>query len=75
MTKKEAELTKNIVDDKLQLLKKLKNINKSQTDLMKIMGKEKCDDIHSVLRSKEHADAIVKLEVKKQLLIDLLSKN
>ncbi len=40
---------------------------------MSEMSKEKCDDIHSVLRSKQLAENIIELEVKKQLLIELIS--
>ena len=74
MTIEEAELTKNIVDNKLLLMNKLKEVNKHQNTLMKKMSKEKCDSIFSVLRSKDYANSIIELEVKKELLIDLLSK-
>ena len=70
----EAEIIKTIVDNKLLLMNKLSEINKHQNDLMKKMSKEKCDDIFSVLRSKDYANSIIELEVKKELLIDLLSK-
>jgi len=72
--KNTVELTKNIVDNKLLLMNKLKEVNKHQNALMKKMSKEKCDSIFSVLRSKDYANSIIELEVKKELLIDLLSK-
>lgn len=74
MTVKEAELTKNIVENKLLLMNKLNDVGKHQNALMKRMSKERCDDIHSVLRSKDYANSIIELEAKKELLIDLLSK-
>lgn len=55
------------------MLEKLETINNKQKSLMYEMAKEKCDDIHSVLRSKQYADNIIELEVKKQLLIELIS--
>ena len=70
----EVELTKTIVDNRLLLMSKLSEVNKHQNALMKKMSKEKCDNIFSVLRSKDYANIIIELEIKKELLIDLLSK-
>ena len=56
------------------MLEELQNICKKQKTLMSVMGKESCDDIHSILRSKQLAENIIELEVKKQLLIDLIAK-
>jgi hypothetical protein len=53
-----------------KLLIKFEGFDKKQKELMKEMSKEKCDDIHSVLRSKTLADAIIELEVKKEILKD-----
>ncbi len=55
------------------MLEKLEKINNKQKVLMTEMSKEKCDDIHSVLRMKQLAENIIELEVKKQLLIELIS--
>lgn len=55
------------------MLEKLEKINNKQKALMFEMSKEKCDDIHSVLRSKQFAENIIELEVKKELLIELIS--
>ena len=74
MTVEEVELTKNIIDNKLLLMNKLSETNKHQNALMKKISKEKCDDVHSILRIKDYANSIIELEVKKELLIYLLSK-
>lgn len=55
------------------MLEKLEKINNEQKALMIKMSTEKCDDIHSVLRSKSLAESIIELEVKKRLLIELIS--
>ena len=56
------------------MLDKLQQVNVKQKELMLTMSKEKCDDIHSVLRSKQLAENILQLEVQKDLLILLISK-
>jgi len=55
------------------MLEKLEKISSKQKGLMFEMNKEKCDDIHSVLRSKQLAENIIELEVKKLLLIELIA--
>jgi hypothetical protein len=57
------------------MLLELDKINKKQIVLMNEMKNETCDDIHSIIRSKQFAESIIELEIKKQLLIDLISKN
>jgi hypothetical protein len=56
------------------MLDELQKVCTKQNALMLVMGNESCDDIHSVLRSKQLAENVIELEVKKQLLIDLISK-
>jgi hypothetical protein len=56
------------------MLDELQKVCTKQNALMLIMGKESCGDIHSILRSKQLAENIIELEVKKQLLIDLIAK-
>jgi hypothetical protein len=56
------------------MLDELQKVCTKQNALMLTMGKESCDDIHSILRSKQLAENIIELEVKKQLLIDLIAK-
>ncbi len=51
-----------------KLLIRFENFNKKQKKLMKEMSKEKCNDIHSVFRSKTLANAIIELELKKEVL-------
>ena len=56
------------------MLDELQKVCTKQNALMISMSKESCDDIHSVLRSKQLAESIIELEIKKQLLIDLIAK-
>ena len=56
------------------MLDELQKVYTKQNALMLSMSKESCDDIHSVLRSKQLAESIIELEIKKQLLIDLIAK-
>lgn len=56
------------------MLEELQKVCTKQNTLMLEMGKESYDDIHSVLRSKQLAESIIELEVKKQLLIKLIAK-
>jgi hypothetical protein len=56
------------------MLDELQKVCTKQNALMLSMSKESCDDIHSVLRSKQLAESIIELEIKKQLLIDLIAK-
>jgi hypothetical protein len=56
------------------MLDELQKVCTKQNALMLSMCKESCDDIHSVLRSKQLAESIIELEIKKQLLIDLIAK-
>lgn len=56
------------------MLDELQKVCTKQNTLMLSMSKESCDDIHSVLRSKQLAESIIELEIKKQLLIDLIAK-
>ena len=51
------------------MIDELEKLNKKQKDLMKQMGKEKCDDIDSVLIARNLADGIIELEIKMNLLI------
>ena len=56
-----------------KLLNKLELIKIRQNDLMEVMAKEKCLDIHSVLRSKDLAESIIELEIRKKVLIDAIA--
>jgi hypothetical protein len=56
------------------MIEELQKVCTRQNALMLEMGKESCDDIHSVLRSKQLAESAIELEVKKQLLINLIAK-
>ena len=56
------------------MLEELQKIIHTQKELMLEMAAEPCDDIHSVLRSKQLADSVIELEIKKGLLISLISK-
>lgn len=53
-----------------KLLIKFQNLKNKQNELMILMSKEKCKDIHSVLRSKAFAEDIIELEVKMEVLKD-----
>lgn len=57
-----------------KLLHQLNEINKKQKELMTEMSKEKCDDIHSVLRAKNFAENIIHLELQINLLKDTIVK-
>jgi hypothetical protein len=56
-----------------KLLKLLQENHLKQKELMKKMSKEDCNDIHSVLRSKQLAESIIELEVKRELLVKLIT--
>ena len=56
------------------MLEELQKVCEKQNTLMLEMSKESYDDIHSVLRSKQLAESVIELEVKKQLLIKLIAK-
>ena len=58
-----------------KITEQLNIINRKQKSLMNEMSKEKLDDIHSVLRSKNLADSIIELEVSKNTLIELIVKS
>jgi hypothetical protein len=58
-----------------KLLKQLQDIRDNQKDLMLKMSKENYNDIHSVLRSKGYADGIIEMEVKIQILTDVIVNN
>lgn len=53
----------------------LRTFQSTQTDLMKQMSEEKCDDIHSVLRAKDLASSIIELQIRIELLKDLIIEN
>jgi hypothetical protein len=57
-----------------QIKKRLIKLVERQKNIMASMSQEKCDDIHSVLRAKNFAEAIIEMEAKKQLLIEILSE-
>lgn len=57
------------------MLSELDKVNNKQIVLMYEMKDETCDDIHSIIRIKQFAESIIELEIKKQLLIDLISKS
>jgi len=56
-----------------KLLDKLEKLKIRQNKLMKLMSKEKCQDIHSVLRSKDLAESIIELEIRKEVLMDAIA--
>jgi hypothetical protein len=56
-----------------KLLNKLELIKIRQNDLMEVMAKEKCQDIHSVLRLKDLAESIIELEIRKKVLMDAIA--
>lgn len=55
-----------------KLLIKLQNLVTKQKVAMTKMSKEKCDDIHSVLRSKDLAMYIIELETKIDTLREVI---
>jgi len=57
-----------------EILIKAETIKNKQNELMSLMAKEKCDDIHSVFRSKAFAESIIELEVELNLIRDIISK-
>jgi len=55
-----------------KLLIKLQKLRNKQSELMTLMSKEKCKDIHSVLRAKGFSKSIIELEVKMEVLKDAI---
>jgi hypothetical protein len=55
-----------------KLIIQVQKIKNKQSELMTQMSKEKCKDIHSVLRSKALAESIIELEVKLEVLKDAI---
>ena len=56
------------------MIDELEKLHKKQKALMKQMGKERCDDIDSVRIARSLSDGIIELEIKINLLIDLISR-
>jgi hypothetical protein len=56
-----------------KLLRKLEKLKNRQSELMKLMAKEKYQDIASVLRSKDLAESIIELEIRKEVLVDAMA--
>jgi len=59
------------------LLEKVRNTNKKQKEVLKLMNKELSNDsdIHSILRLKNLIYNYIDLEERRSLYIDLLAKN
>lgn len=55
-----------------KLLEKMETLNKKQKSLMEKMAIETCNDIHSVLRSKQLAESVIELEIKKEVLTEAI---
>jgi hypothetical protein len=55
-----------------KLITQVQKLKNKQDELMTQMSKEKCKDIHSVLRSKALAESIIELEVKLEVLRDAI---
>jgi hypothetical protein len=55
-----------------KLITQVQKLKNKQGELMTQMSKEKCKDIHSVLRSKALAESIIELEVKLEVLRDAI---
>jgi len=55
-----------------KLIAQVQKLKNKQNELMTQMSKEKCKDIHSVLRSKALAESIIELEVKLEVLKDAI---
>jgi seryl-tRNA synthetase len=55
-----------------KLITQVQKLKNKQNELMTQMSKEKCKDIHSVLRSKALAESIIELEVKLEVLKDAI---
>jgi hypothetical protein len=55
-----------------KLIIQVQKLKSKQDELMTQMSKEKCKDIHSVLRSKALAESIIELEVKLEVLKDAI---
>jgi hypothetical protein len=55
-----------------KLITQVQKLKNKQDELMTQMSKEKCKDIHSVLRSKALAESIIELEVKLEVLKDAI---
>jgi hypothetical protein len=55
-----------------KLLLKLEKLNRVQKELMRQMSLEKCTDILSVIRSKALAESIIELEIKIEVLKDVI---
>ena len=55
-----------------KLLNKFQSLKDKQNELMILMSKEDCKDIHSVLRAKSYADGIIELEIKIEILKDII---
>ena len=56
------------------MLEKLQSIVVKQRELSVKIKKESGEDIHSVLRTKMLVDSFIELEVKRNLLIDLITQ-
>jgi hypothetical protein len=54
------------------LLLEFQIFKSKQKELMTQMSKEKCKDIHSVLRSKVLAEGILELEIRMEVLQDVI---